>query len=257
MDKETVRESAHRTKDEVKDNLKKAKKTKVLLSVLKLTLLFAIVIAVPVYMYFYHKDFLMQFKSFDDIIVFLQHYHLESIFIYIGIQVLQIVISIIPGQAFQFAAGYLYGFIPGLLFSCIGAAIGTSISFYLAKLLGKDAVHLFFGDERMCYFLERLNSKRAYTIVFLLYVIPGLPKDVVSYAAGISEMKFKPFLILSLLGRIPGMAGSLLIGALYMKEHYIGMALVGILAVAAFCLCVIYRKRINTYLDRFYDKIAK
>ena len=257
MNKETITESAHRTKDEVRDNLKKAKKTKVLLSVLKLALLFIIVIAVPVYMYFYHRSFLMQFRSLDDIIAFLQHYHLESIFIYVGIQVLQIVISVIPGQAFQFAAGYLYGFIPGLLFSCIGAVIGTSISFFLAKLLGKDAVHLFFGEERMAYFLERLNSKRAYTIVFLLYVIPGLPKDVVSYAAGISEMKFKPFLILSLLGRIPGMAGSLLIGAFYMKEHYIGMAIVAVLAVAAFCLCVAYRKRINRYLDRFYDKIAK
>lgn len=143
-----------------------------------------------------------------------------------------------PDRPFQFAAGYLYGFIPGLLFSCIGAVIGTSISFFLAKLLGKDAVHLFFGEERMAYFLERLNSKRAYTIVFLLYVIPGLPKDVVSYAAGISEMKFKPFLILSLLGRIPGMAGSLLIGAFYMKEHYIGMAIVAVLAVCGFRLCV-------------------
>lgn len=257
MDKETIKENAHRTKDEVRDNLKKAKKTKVLLSVLKLALLFVIVIAIPAYVIFFHRDFLMQFRSFDDVLAFLQQYHTESIFIYIGIQVLQIVISVIPGQAFQFAAGYLYGFIPGLLFSCIGAAVGTSISFYLAKLLGKDAIHLFFGEERMAYFLERLNSRRAYTIVFLLYVIPGLPKDVVSYAAGISEMKFKAFLILSLLGRIPGMAGSLLIGAFYMKQHYIGMAVVGILAVVAFCICVACRKRINKYLDRFYDKIAK
>ncbi|MGC2872970.1 TVP38/TMEM64 family protein [Ihubacter sp. rT4E-8] len=257
MDKETIRENAHRTKDEVKDNLKKAKKTKVLLSILKLTVLFAIVVAIPVYVYFFQKDFLAQFKSFDDIIVFLRYYEMESIFVYIGIQVLQIVISVIPGQAFQFAAGYLYGFIPGLLFSCVGAVVGTTISFYLAKLLGKDAVHLFFGEERMAYFLDRLNSKRAYTIVFLLYVIPGLPKDVVSYAAGVSEMKFKPFLILSLLGRIPGMAGSLLIGAFYMKKHYIGMAVVAALAVIAFILCIIYRKKINKYLDRFYDKITR
>ncbi len=257
MDKETIRENAHRTKDEVKDNLKKAKKTKVLLSVLKLTLLLIIVIAIPAYVIFFHRDFLLQFRSFDDVLAFLQHYHTESIFIYIGIQVLQIIISVIPGQAFQFAAGYLYGFIPGLIFSCIGAVLGTSISFYLAKMLGKDAVHLFFGEERMAYFLERLNSKRAYTIVFLLYVIPGLPKDVVSYAAGVSEMKFKAFLILSLLGRIPGMAGSLLIGAFYMKQHYIGMAIVGVIAVAAFCICIAYRKKINKYLDRFYDKIAK
>ena len=175
---------------------------------LKLLLLIGIVVAVPVYIYFYQQDFLAQFKSFDDVIVYLEQYRFESIFVYIGIQVLQIVISIIPGQAFQFAAGYLYGFFFGLLFSVIGALIGTTISFYLARLLGKGALHLFFGEERMTYFIERLNSKRAYTIVFLLYLIPGLPKDVVSYAAGVSEMKFKAFMAFSMAGRIFGMSGA-------------------------------------------------
>lgn len=257
MDKETIKENAHRTKDEVRDNLKKAKKTKVVLSVLKLLVLLSIVVTVPLYIYFWHRDFLMQFQSFDDVIAMLEQYHVESIFLYIGIQILQIVISIIPGQAFQFAAGYLYGFLPGLLFSVIGAFAGTTISFYLAKILGKDAVHLFFGEERTTYFVERLNSKRAYTIVFLLYLIPGLPKDVVSYAAGVSEMKFKAFMAFSMAGRVFGMAGSLLIGAFYFKEHYVGMAVVGILAVVLFVFCVIYRKKIHRYLDRFYDKVTK
>ncbi len=257
MDKETIKENAHRTKDEVRDNLKSANKTKVFLSVLKLLLLFSIVVAVPLYIYFYHKDFLMQFKSFDDVLIFLEHYQLESIFVYIGVQVLQIVISIIPGQAFQFAAGYLYGFIPGLLFSVIGAFLGTTIYFYMAKVLGKDAVHQFFGQERTSYFVERLNSRRAYTIVFLLYLIPGLPKDVVSYAAGVSEMKFKAFMAFSMAGRVFGMSGSLLIGAFYFKEHYIGMAVVGILAVVLFALCIIYRQKIHGYLDKFYDSVTK
>ncbi|MGN0659425.1 MAG: TVP38/TMEM64 family protein [Emergencia sp.] len=256
MDKEKFRENAEHTKTEIKDNLKRAKKTRVILSVLKFTLLLGIVAAIPLYIYFFQHDILRHFNSFDEIIAFLRQYHTESIFIYIGVQILQIIISVIPGQAFQFAAGYLYGFIPGLLFSLIGAALGTTISFYLAKLLGKDAVHLVFGEERMTHFLDRLNCRKAYTVVFLLYLIPGLPKDVVSYAAGISEMRFKPFLIISLLGRVPGMAGSLLIGSLYFKEHYAGMAIVAILAVGAFCLCIIFRKRINEYLDKFYDKIS-
>ena len=252
-----LRESAHRTKDEVKANLKRAKKYKVILSILKLTLLAAIVIAIPLYVYFFQRDFLEQFKSFDDIIAVLEMYKMQSIFIYIGVQVIQIVISVIPGQAFQFAAGYLYGFLPGLLYSVIGATLGTLISFYLAKLLGKDAIHLFFGEEKMTYFIDRLNSKKAYTIVFLIYLIPGLPKDIVSYAAGVSEMKCKPFLILSLIGRMPGMAGSLLIGALYMKQHYIGMGIIAVFAVAAFILCIIFRKRISRHLDRFYEKIVE
>lgn len=250
-----LRESAHRTKDEVKGNIRKAKKTKLILSVLKFTILIGIVIAVPLYFYFFQRDFIEGFRSFDDIITFLETYKTQSIFIYIAVQVMQIVISVIPGQAFQFAAGYLYTFFPGLLYSIIGATLGTLISFYLAKILGKDAIHLFFGEEKMTYFIDRLNSKRAYTIVFLIYLIPGLPKDIVSYAAGISEMKFKAFLILSLIGRTPGMAGSLLIGSLYMKQHYIGMAITAALAVIAFVLCLIYRKKISGYIDRFYEKI--
>ena len=257
MDKESFKENAHKTKDQVKQNIKKAKKTKLILSILKLTLLIGIVIAVPVYIYFYQQDFINQFKSFNDVIAYLEQYKFESVFIYIGIQILQIVISIIPGQAFQFAAGYLYGFFPGLLFSVIGAFLGTTLSFYLARLLGKSALHLFFGEEQMTYFIERLNSKRAYMIVFLLYLIPGLPKDVVSYAAGVSEMKFKAFMAFSMAGRIFGISGSLLIGALYFHHHYIGMGIIAVVAVVAFVLCIIYRKNINRYLDKFYDRVTR
>lgn len=257
MDKERLKENAHKLEDDVKDNIKKAKKTKLILSILKLTFLFAIVVAVPLYMYFFKHDFLEQFTSFQDIISYLKVYKFESIFIYIGIQVLQIVISVIPGQAFQFAAGYLYGFLPGLAFSIIGAFLGTLISFYLARILGKDAVHLFVGEERTTYFVQRLNSKRAYAMVFLLYLIPGLPKDVVSYVAGISEMKFKAFIAFSMAGRIFGMAGSLLIGAFYFKEHYIGMGIMLAVAVIAFILCVIYRNKIHMQLDKFYDRVTR
>lgn len=257
MDKESIKENAHKTKTEVKQNIKRAKKTKLILSILKLLLLIGIVVAIPVYIYFYQQDFINQFKSFEDVIAYLEQYKFESIFIYIGVQVLQIVISIIPGQAFQFAAGYLYGFFPGLLFSIIGAFIGTMISFYLAKLLGKSAMHLFFGEERMTYFIERLNSKKAYIIVFLLYLIPGLPKDVVSYAAGVSEMNFKAFMAFSMAGRIFGMSGSLLIGALYFHQHYTGMIVIAVIAVIAFVFCIVYRKKINQYLDKFYDKVTK
>lgn len=228
---------------------------KKVLSVIKLLILFGIVVALPVNIFFNHHDILERFENFNDILNFLEHYHWQSILVYIVIQTMQVIISIIPGQAFQFAAGYLYTFFPGLLFSLIGAVIGTTIAFHLAKILGSDAVHLFISQEKTAYYLERLNSKRAYTIVFFLYLIPGLPKDIICYAAGISEMKFKPFLILSMIGRTPGMAGSLLIGALYLREHYVLMGIIIVLAVIAFILCVIYRNKIHGYLDRFYGKI--
>lgn len=101
MDKETWKENAHKTKDDVKENLKKAKKTRVALSIAKLTLLIGIVIAVPLYIFFYQHDYIEQFKSFEDVLNYLERYRFESIFIYISIQVIQIVISVIPDKLFS------------------------------------------------------------------------------------------------------------------------------------------------------------
>ena len=244
-------------KEDICENIRETKKTKVLLSVVKLLILLTIVVMIPVYMLIYKWDLIQSFKSINDVVVFLEGYKTESIFVYIGMQVIQIVISVIPGQAFQFAAGILYGFAFGLLFSIIGAVIGTTITFYLAKILGRDAMHLLFTEEKFNYFVERLNSKKAYTLVFLIYLIPGLPKDVMSYAAGVSSMKFKAFLLTSLIGRIPGMAGSLLVGALYFKGHYIAMGIVAAIAVIAFIMCIVKRKTITEFMDRFYEKVVE
>ena len=230
-------------------------KKNVAVAILKLIFLILIVVLIPLYLYFYQQDFLMRFRDFDDIVTFLERYKLQSIPIYIILQIAQIVISVLPGQFFQLAAGYLYTFWPALLFSCIGAFLGTTITFWLAKALGSDFVHMFFEKDKTEDYVKRLNSKKAYTIVFLLYAIPGIPKDVVSYAAGISEMKYKPFIILSTIGRLPGMMGSIIIGSMWYKEEYIGMIIFGVLASLAFILGIIFRKKLHEILDKAYDKL--
>lgn len=239
------------------NNLKEQEnKRNVLISTLKILLLVGIVVGIPLYIYIFHGDWLSQFKSFDDIIAYLQRYKFESIPIYIGIQIIQIIISVIPGQFFNLAAGYLYTFFPALLFSITGAFLGTLISFMLARWLGSDFVHMFFGKEKAKDYVKKLNSKKAYTIVFLIYLIPGIPKDIVSYAAGVSEMKFKPFMLLSLVGRLPGMSVSIMIGSMWNKEVYFGMIALAVIAVLSFLLCIIFRKKINAFLDKAYHKIS-
>lgn len=241
----------------VKNLKNQESKRKVIISVLKILLLLIIVVGIPLYVYFFKHDWLMQFKDFNDVVSYLKAYKIEAIPIYIALQIVQIVISVIPGQVFQFAAGYLYTFLPALLLSVIGAFLGTVISFCLARWLGSDFVHLFFGKEKTSEYVQKLNSKKAYMAVFFIYLIPGIPKDVVSYAAGISEMRFKPFIFLSLVGRLPGMMGSIMIGSMWHKEEYVGMIILCVVAILAFFLCIIMRKRINALLDKIYDKISK
>lgn len=242
------------------ENIKKAEKEnkrRVILSVVKISMLVLIVVGIPLYLWFFHGDWIKSFENINDVVAFLEKYETQSIFVYIGLQIVQIVISIIPGQVFQMAAGYIYGFWPALLFAMTGALLGTTLSFMLAKALGRDFLHIFFGEEKMSYYIERLNSKKMYAIVFFLYLIPGIPKDMVSYAAGVSEIKFKPFIIISALGRLPGMIGCLLMGDMMMEENYTGAVIIGVFAVITFALCIIFRKKIHGLLDKFYEKITK
>ena len=242
------------------ENIKRAEKenkSRVIISTVKILLLILIVVGIPIYIWFFHGDWIKSIENIDDVVAFLEKYETQSIFVYIGLQIVQIVISIIPGQVFQMAAGYIYGFWPALLFAMTGALLGTTLSFMLAKVLGRDFLHIFFGEEKMSYYIERLNSKKMYAIVFFLYLIPGIPKDMVSYAAGVSEIRFKPFLIISALGRLPGMIGCLLMGYMIMEENYTGAIVIGFFAVAAFCVCIALRKKIQVLLDRFYEKITR
>lgn len=233
------------------------KKIKIFTSIFKLILLLLILIGLPLYIYFYHYDLIELFSDIESVEAFFDNYKAESVFIYIGIQILQIVICIIPGQWLQFASGYMHGFWLGYLYSIIGAFLGSVLTYYIAKILGNDAMHLIFGEERITEFLQKLNSKKAVVLVFLIFLIPGVPKDLCNYAAGLSEMKLKPFLVVSLIGRTPGMMGSLLIGRQIGNGGYVSAVVIAAVAVILFALGIIFRNKLAALLDKCYDKLMK
>ncbi len=233
------------------------KRIKVISTILKFALLLLIIIGLPLYIYFFEPQLIDSMSSMENVNALFEHYHAESILVYIGAQILQIIICVIPGQWLQFAAGYMYGFWLGFLYSIIGAAIGSVVTYYLAKLLGRDAMHLIFGEARINEFIHKLNSKKAIVIVFLIFLIPGVPKDLCNYAAGISEMKLKPFLIVSLVGRSPGMMGSLLIGRQIEAGNYTGAIVVAAVAVILCVVGIIMRKRLTGWMDKAYDRLYK
>lgn len=225
-------------------------------ALMKLFLLLGILVAVPLYIYFGHYEIIEQFSSIEALQALFEAHHSHTILIYLALQILQIVICVIPGQALQLAAGYLFGFGMGFLWSFLGAAIGTVITFYLAKLLGRDAMDMIFGQRKIMEVLNNINCKRGIIAVFVIYLIPGIPKDICTYAAGLSRIKIKPFLIVSMVGRTPGMMGSLLIGYQLLEGQYVGAMIVGALAVILFVLGVIFKDRILSLFNRAYDKLS-
>ena len=250
MNEETKKEN-NVTADRRRETFKKVS------AILKLLLLIVIVVAIPAYIYFFHHDFLEQFSSLEDVENFFLKYRHESMLIYFGLQILQIIICIIPGQTMQFAAGYIFHFWIGFLIAATGAFIGSVITYYLARILGRDAMHMIFGEEKIGSMLEKINSKKGVAIVFLVYLVPGIPKDLCTYAAGLSEMKLRPFLILSMIGRMPGMIGSLLMGQQVHVGGYTSAAIIAGCFVVMFVIGILFRKQVTNFLDGLYIKLQK
>ncbi|MDO4868927.1 MAG: TVP38/TMEM64 family protein [Bacillota bacterium] len=238
-----------RKKDEYRN------KYKVISSVIKLALLAFILIAVPAYIYFFHHELLEDMANLRNIEAWLLQYKAQSALVYIAAQIIQIIICIIPGQALQIAAGYLYGFWLAYLLSLVGALLGSVAVFYIARILGHDALHILFGERKITEMLDNMNSKRGMIIVFIIFLIPGIPKDLCSYAAGLSKIHLKPYLIISLIARSPGMMCSIAIGKQVMDGQYTSAIVIAAIVAILFVIGLIFKDKVIHILDKAYDKL--
>ena len=229
---------------------------KKVIAILKLILLVIIVAGIPAFLYLRYGSGLFSKDTAYSVLEYLRHNSRIAFLLIIGLQIIQVVVCILPGQPIQFAASYMFGVGAGYLLSVTGAVIGTMISFYLAKLLGSEAMHLFFGEEKVKEYQRRLNSGKGLLLAFLIYLIPGVPKDLVSYVAGISEMRFRPFLLAATVGRSPAMLGSLLVGHFFGKQNYTAMIIFTAVIVLLLLLCFLKRKELIAFLDKIEMKDA-
>ena len=230
---------------------------KKIIAILKLILLVAVIAGIPAFLYLRYGSGIFSKDTAYNVLEYLRQNSRIAFLLIIGIQVIQVVVCVLPGQPIQFAASYMFGVGRGYLLSVIGAVIGTTISFYLAKSLGSEAMHLFFGEEKIRDYQRRLNSGRGLLLTFLIYLIPGVPKDLVSYAAGISEMRFKPFLMAATIGRSPAMLGSLLAGHFFGKENYTAIIILTVVIALIMLICFVKRDKLIDFLDMIEKKDAE
>ena len=222
---------------------------------LKFAVLVILIVGVPAYIYFFQHDLITQFSNIDSVKQIINDNNAASVPLYIAFQIIQLIICILPGQWLQLAAGIAWGFWIGLLLSLIGALFGSILTYFLAKYLGTDALRLIFGQDKLDQLTEKLDSKAGITAVFLIYLIPGLPKDLCNYAAGVSQIKLKPFLIVSMVGRTPGMIASLLIGKHLSLGSYHVAVIIAIIAGILFVLGIIFRNKLTSFVNKVYDRL--
>ena len=135
-----------------------------------------------------------------------------SEWLFVLIQVLQVVIAPIPGQAAAFAGGFIFGFWKGWGLTTLGLVIGSFIAMLLARLLGIGLVRKIVPDSIIKQF-DSVIADGGYMTFFMIFLLPALPDDAVCFLAGITKLKLLPLTLVSLLGRAPGMAVLSLTGA--------------------------------------------
>jgi uncharacterized membrane protein YdjX (TVP38/TMEM64 family) len=163
---------------------------------------------------------------------------------------------VVPGEVVQIAGGYMFGIPMGTLYSLLGIAIGSSIDFLMGRLLGRSFVEGVFGEKRVAQFDSVAESSRTRTGFFLLFVIPGIPKDVLVYVAGLSRLRFATFLLVSMGGRLPGILGSAVIGDSAASQRYLLAGIIFGVSVVLFVLGVLFRERLRTLVERVATRRA-
>lgn len=160
-----------------------------------------------------------------------------------GIQMLQVFVALIPGEVVEIGAGLSFGWIGGLLVCLAGIAAATTVVFLLTKRFGIRLVELFIDREKIDN-LKFLNSeKKLKRTVFLLFFIPGTPKDLITYFVGLTRITLSEFLTISLIARIPSVVSSTLAGHYIIEGDYIkGGIVFAITAAVSVVGMLIYNK---------------
>ena len=173
-----------------------------------------------------------------------------GVFILLGMQFLQIIVAFIPGEVVQLAAGLMYGPWLGAAIILIGCVISSAIIYKLVHALGAPFVQSMVSTEHLEKFRSFEKSGKLDVVVFVLFLIPAMPKDVFTYLVPLTDMKMGRFLTLATIGRIPGVLASTYVAHGLSQGDMVGpIAIVVVVAVIAL-IAVVFRDRIMSAFDK-------
>jgi len=188
----------------------------------------------------------------DKIRSFVLDFGIFSPLIFIFIVILQIIFAPIPGQVVGLAGGYIFGTALGTIYSMIGLIIGSFLTFYLARKLGRPFVEKMVNKKTLKKW-DKIISNKGILILFWIYLLPALPDDAIGYIAGLTNIKIKNLVLISAIGRFPGVIVLSLMGAGVASQNNL---LVGILFISMMLISIIiYLKRQK--LEKSMEKIVK
>ncbi len=140
--------------------------------------------------------------------------------IFIGMVVLQIIVAVIPGEPLELGAGYAFGAVEGTILCIVADLIGGIIVFALVRSIGVRMVEVFFSREKILSLRFLQKRERVNLFTYLIFILPGTPKDLLSYVVGLTDMRWSVWLLITSVARLPSVITSTLIGSAIGLHNY-------------------------------------
>ena len=171
-----------------------------------------------------------------------------GIFIFIGFQAFQVLLPIIP--PIQIIGGALFGTIWGSIYSFIGLYLGMSIVYGLVRIVGYPIVEAFVSKKDLKRFKFLQDPDKVALIFFFIYLIPGMPKDTVSFFAPLTDMKKKTYFLYVIPARFPLLFLSAVFGSAISKGNFNLVAILSIIMIDIGIIGFIFRDKVINYFEK-------
>jgi uncharacterized membrane protein YdjX (TVP38/TMEM64 family) len=180
----------------------------------------------------------------------IESYEAHAALVFVAVQAVQVVIFVIPGEVTQFAAGYIFGTWLALLLSYAGITLGALTAFLVARLFERAALDLLIDRRTLRRFDRVVYGKSGFWPFLILFTIPGVPKDVLCYVAGLTPMHLVTFLLVSSVGRFPGVLLSCIFGAGLAERNWATVALSVAVTLCLMGVVYLFRQPIERFRRR-------
>ena len=192
---------------------------------------------------FYPK--IKEYISFENVRGFVEKNKFLSFFVFILLQIFQVVIFVIPGDVINATGGFVFNIFIGFLLSFIGVVLGSIIAFYISRILGYNFVNKFVKKEKLDKIVSFFESNTGFISLFIFCNLPFVPKDVLMYGAGLTPLKAKKTLFIYCVSRIPGIIIWNSMGANIYSRSILGIVITLCVLLLFLMFIVLIKKKID------------
>ncbi len=226
---------------------KNKKKAIIAIIFISLFILFALFVGFSLVRFFSNvsqsKEFILGFGVYAPII-------------FIGLQLTQIMLAIIPATPLILVSGYIFGSYLGSLYSLIGITIGSFFTFYLAKKLGRPFVETIVHKKHINKF-DNIEETNLTMTLFILFLLPAIPNDVFCYVAGLTKLSYKKYFLALAFGRYPMVIFLSFLGFQISKLSGVMTVIAIILLILLSTILLVNRHKISKHLTSGVKRIQK